>query len=222
VLAENVKSKITGHEYEAKLDEEGESIILGRGAFGVVTLAKNITTGKSVAIKCIVSEGKKEIQLMWGIPEHDNVVQLLDYWTVFSSFYLVMDLADGDLYNFVEELVAENDQDESLQNTTDLRKYSNMLIHGVKHLHDNGIIHRDLKPGNVVRFENDNGDQILKISDFGISKKLVGTLHAGTTDAGTDKYMAPEVSIAEGKYTKDVDKWSLGLVLYFLVTGRDR
>ena len=159
---------------------------------------------------------------MWGIPEHDNVVKLLDYWTGFSSFYLVMDLADGDLYDFVEELVAENDQDESLQNTKDLPKYSNMLIHGVKHLHDNQIIHRDLKPGNVLRFENENGDQILKISDFGISKKLVGTLHAGTTDAGTDKYMAPEVSIPEGKYTKDVDKWSLGLVLYFLVTGRDR
>ena len=76
-----------------------------------------------------------------------------------------------------------------------------MLISGVKHLHENKIIHRDLKPGNVLRFESDYGDYVLKISDFGISKKLEGTIHAGTTNAGTTRYMAPEVAISQEKYT---------------------
>ena len=200
--------------------------MLGKGAFGIVFRARDITNNRSVAIKSIAGTAESEIQLMSNIPDHENVVKLLDYCKSFSfgqiNYCLVMDLADGDLHAFVDELRDENDQDGSLQKNTDLGRYAAMLISGVKHLHENKIIHRDLKPGNVLKYESDTGDYILKITDFGISKKLEGTIHARTTNAGTTKYMAPEVAISQGKYSKDVDVWSLGLVLYFLCTGRHR
>ena len=132
---------------------------------------------------------------------------------------MLLDLADRELHTFVDELCAENNQNGSLQKTTDPRRYAAMLISGVKHLHKNSIIHRDVKPGNVLRFESDSRNYILKINDFEISKILEGTNYARSTNAGTTRYMAPEVAITLGKYTKDVDLWSLGLVLYYLCTG---
>ena len=227
-----MKSKKTGYEYEA-VQDDGETRVLGEGSFGTVIQAKNVTEDKSVAIKSTVKTGEEEIELMSGIPEHENVVKLLDHWTtspwggINQSFYLVMDLADFDMHYFVESILSpENDQKEGLQTSTDLRKYANMLTCGVKHLHENKILHRDLKPANVLVYEieNEDGDfdYVLKITDFGISKKLEGTFHAGTTRAGTDRYMAPEVAISGRRYTNKVDYWSLGLVLYYLITGRTR
>ena len=216
-----VRSERTGCVYES----QG---VFGMGAFGTVFRARDITNDKTVAIKSIksIGMGETEIQLMTNISDIKSVVKLLDYCTDLSfggiNYYLVMDFADGDLEFFVDELCDENDGNGYLQKNTDLRRYAAMLISGVQHLHKNKIIHRDLKPGNVLRFESDYGDYVLKISDFGISKKLEETINAGTTNVGTKRYMAPEVAISQEKYTTKVDVRSLGLLLFYLVTGRHR
>mmetsp|Transcript_15958 Transcript_15958/g.21739 ORF Transcript_15958/g.21739 Transcript_15958/m.21739 type:complete len:92 (+) Transcript_15958:462-737(+) len=84
------------------------------------------------------------------------------------------------------------------------------LFLAINHCHAQGIIHRDIKPENIM--VTDSGD--LKLIDFGLAKAGKTKLK---TIAGTPYYMAPEV--LEGKYGKQCDFWSLGVILYVIVSG---
>ena len=87
------------------------------------------------------------------------------------------------------------------------------ICSGLKEIHKNNIIHRDLKPENIFISK----DNIFKIGDFGISKKLEGTKHAKTGGIGTMSYMAPELLNGQ-KYDNKVDIWALGCIIYELFT----
>lgn len=89
--------------------------------------------------------------------------------------------------------------------------------------HTNGIVHRDLKPENFM-FESDKKDSRLKLIDFGLSrsfykfeKKGMGKVIRMKTKAGTAFFMAPEVIIQN--YTKECDLWSIGVILYVMLSG---
>ena len=203
---------IYGDWYELERDSNGHPKKLGDGAFGSVLQATNFTNGRRVAIK-VTHADPKEIFLILKIPRHKNIVRLLDYWIdAFSQYskYLVMNIADCDL-----SFVVENEWNGNEPSSDEMTSYVTMLIDGVLHLHDNKIIHRDLKPANVLRFEEDNGAMVLKIADFGISKQLDSTNQQHSTIAGSTTFMAPEM-LLEQKYTKQVDIWALGLVLYYM------
>jgi calcium/calmodulin-dependent protein kinase I len=90
------------------------------------------------------------------------------------------------------------------------------ILEGVSYMHNNGIAHRDLKPENLLAMD-DNCD-IVKISDFGLSKEFLGdnNLH---TACGTPEYAAPEVVSAMGTYDHAVDIWSIGVITYILLCG---
>ncbi len=88
------------------------------------------------------------------------------------------------------------------------------IAQGLSYLHERGIVHRDLKPGNIFY-----DDGYVKIGDYGLSKHIAVSQHSGqTVSVGTVHYMAPE--IGSGSYTKAIDIYALGVILYEMLTGR--
>lgn len=93
----------------------------------------------------------------------------------------------------------------------------------LKHCHDRGIVHRDLKPENLLLTKNEKGvveDGNIKLADFGFSKQLPNKSRKDglTTSCGTPGYVAPEI-LKGFVYGKEVDLWSLGVILYILLCG---
>lgn len=93
-----------------------------------------------------------------------------------------------------------------------------MLV-AVKYLHEQGITHRDLKPENVL-LSSEKNETVIKITDFGLSK-VVGEQSLMQTLCGTPSYLAPEVLLTcgTGGYSKAVDLWSLGVILFICLAG---
>ena len=90
------------------------------------------------------------------------------------------------------------------------------LFLAVNHLHSKGVAHRDLKPENIMY----GSDERIKIIDFGLSKLMVqknGINARFETVAGTPYYLAPEV--LHGDYSKECDCWSLGVIMYLILSG---
>jgi calcium-dependent protein kinase len=87
------------------------------------------------------------------------------------------------------------------------------LLRAITHCHSNGVVHRDIKPENIMI----GGDGEIKLIDFGLSEKSVKKDASLHTIAGTPYYMAPEV--LEGDYNFKCDIWSLGVLMYVLLSG---
>ncbi len=179
--------------------------------------AISLEDGSIVAIKKInkkvphinIDNIKKEIRIM-KLCKHKNIVQLIDVFEDKESIYIVMEyLSGGDLYarycskeyHFKEERV---------------RTIFKQILDAVRYMQELGIIHRDLKLENIL-FENEIEDSNIKIADFGLSA-LQGPFQDATDVLGTLHYVAPEV-LANKPYDYSVDLWSLGVILFVLVTG---
>ena len=174
-------------------------------------------TKEHVAVKVCMDKDvtEREIETMRNIEPHPNIVPILDTWKHKLNVFIVMPRANENLIEYVENL-EEKMQIVVREGGGTLLEFADMMIQGVLHLHNSEpkVIHRDLKPANILIFEEDGRD-VIKICDFGISKFMDGT--SLQTNIGTPRYKAPEVS--GGRYHEEVDAWGLGLVLYFLMTG---
>jgi serine/threonine protein kinase len=181
-----------------------------RGGFGEVYYALT-DAGKEVALKLLRQHFDVELR---GVSQclnlkHANLVTIFD----------IKNDPDGD-YWIIMEYVAGKSLSQVLDGypdgmpIDDVRKWLAGLVEGLSFLHDRGIVHRDLKPGNVFL---ESG--VVKIGDVGLSK-FISESHrsAQTQSVGTVYYMAPEV--AHGRYGREVDVYSLGIVLYELISGR--
>lgn len=89
------------------------------------------------------------------------------------------------------------------------------IVDCIKYCHDIGLIHRDLKPENLL-YETTEEKSIIKVSDFGVARFVNNEL--ATTACGTPSYLAPEMTMGGG-YGKEVDLWSIGIVIYIMLCG---
>lgn len=106
---------------------------------------------------------------------------------------------------------------------TSLREYMRAIVDAVRYCHQEGVVHRDIKVLPFIYFQPENllmtekgPDAVVKLADFGISKILSEEML--NTNCGTPIYMPPEIWKGES-YNEKVDVWSMGIVMYYLMTG---
>lgn len=181
-----------------------------RGGFGEVYYALS-DAGKEVALKLL--QQHMEIELR-GVSQclnlkHPNLVNLFDIRTDDDGdHWIVMEYVSG---KGLDTVLHEYPSGMPIK---DVQRWIDGMAEGLNFLHDRGIVHRDLKPANVF---SEHG--VVKIGDVGLSK-FISESHrsAHTQSVGTVYYMAPEV--AHGRYGREVDVYSLGVVLYELLCGK--
>ncbi|KAK4141606.1 kinase-like domain-containing protein [Dichotomopilus funicola] len=192
---------------------------LGSGHFADVFLCNERSTGDAYAVKRFTKrqdedkskyEGlHQEVAMLMGI-SHSNVLCLKETFNEAEAVYVVLELApNGELFTYITE--------NQKLTEGEARKVFLQLFEGMKYLHDRNMVHRDIKPENILLMDN---DLTVKIGDFGLAK-IVGETSFTTTLCGTPSYVAPEILVnnRSRKYTKAVDVWSLGVVLYICLCG---
>eukprot|EP00347_Sterkiella_histriomuscorum_P009944 403339273 len=191
---------------------------VGEGKFGQVRKSFNRQTGEVVAVKIQRKNNmdKLEIELLRSEIEilkvctHPNIVQLIDVFESKNHQYIVMEYMRGDsLSHFFK---ARGEQ----LNEGRVIEMAYQISLGIKYIHDLGIMHRDLKLANILM--SDSTDQAqLKLADFGFST-IVGPSQQANEGMGSLIYTAPEI-ISGKPYGLEIDLWSFGVILYYLLTG---
>ncbi|OJJ81110.1 CAMK family serine/threonine-protein kinase [Aspergillus glaucus CBS 516.65] len=193
---------------------------LGKGHFATVYLCAERATGTQYAVKVFEKRPgdsqksqadalQQEIALLMSV-NHENLLCLKDTFDESDGMYLVMEVAsEGELFNLI---VSKQNLSED-----ETRHVFKQLFEGLKYLHDRGIVHRDIKPENILVSDKKLS---VKLGDFGLAK-IIGEDSFTTTLCGTPSYVAPEIlqDTNHRQYTKAVDIWSLGVVLYICLCG---
>lgn len=191
--------------------------LINKGGFGKVFLAKNTLNNKYYAMKRIrkdllietkqISNTMNEREVL--LSNNNPFLLRMDY--VYQSefrLYFFMEYVDGG--NLYENMFKVKRFKES-----QVKFYAAQLVIALGYLHKNKVLHRDLKPENVLLRRN--GYCVL--ADFGLAKIFDGNSDIAKTFCGTSEYMAPEI-IKGRKQSYTVDWWTLGILVYELVTGR--
>ena len=190
---------------------------IGRGAMGVVYSARDLGSGRAVAIKLMTAdlEGDRETRLRFerearvaGELLHRNVINVYEMGEEDGRLYMVMELLDGetlgDYLKRVGKLPLERGLDLMMQ-----------VCEGLAVAHAHAIVHRDVKPGNLFVLR-DGG---LKILDFGVARLANSNMTASGFIVGTPDFMSPEQ--ARGKeIDQRSDVFSAGAVFYYMLSGR--
>jgi serine/threonine-protein kinase len=187
---------------------------LGRGGMAQVYLARDRELDRQVALKVLAAHlgGDDEFRRRFlrearlaGRLSHPNVVGVYDAGESEGRPYIVMEYVPGRTLAECGRLSPDR-----------VAELGRQACAGLQHAHDAGLVHRDVKPGNLLLRE----DGVLKIADFGIARaaEMTRQTQAGTI-LGTAAYLAPE-QIAGEDATRASDLYSLGSVLYELLTGR--
>ncbi|XP_074535214.1 MAP/microtubule affinity-regulating kinase 4-like isoform X1 [Halichoeres trimaculatus] len=188
---------------------------IGKGNFAKVKLARHILTGREVAIKIIdktqlnptsLQKLYREVRIMKTL-NHPNIVHLFEVIETEKTLYLIMEYASGgEVFDY---LVAHGRMKEK-----EARAKFRQIVSAVHYCHQKNIVHRDLKAENLLL----DADSNIKIADFGFSNEF----SAGSkldTFCGSPPYAAPELFQGKKYDGPEVDIWSLGVILYTLVSG---
>lgn len=188
---------------------------IGKGTYGSVKSGTNRLTGCIRAIKTIpltrveaLDNFIKEISILKNL-DHPNIVKLYETYQDKENIYLVMELCSGG--ELFDRIISQGSFDEMYA-----ANLMRQVLSTICYCHDHGIVHRDLKPENFL-FLNKDYNAPLKIIDFGLAARVNSEGTSLNTRAGTPYYVAPEV--LQGKYDKQCDMWSLGVILYILLCG---
>ncbi|KAI3352669.1 hypothetical protein L3Q82_020144 [Scortum barcoo] len=188
---------------------------IGKGNFAKVKLARHTLTEREVAIKIIdktqlnptsLQKLFREVSVM-KILNHPNIVKLFEVIETEKTLYLVMEYASGgEVFDY---LVAHGRMKEK-----EARAKFRQIVSAVEYCHQKRIVHRDLKAENLLL----DADMNIKIADFGFSNEF--TLGSKLdTFCGSPPYAAPELFQGKKYEGPEVDVWSLGVILYTLVSG---
>uniref|UniRef100_A0A8C4VJ22 non-specific serine/threonine protein kinase n=1 Tax=Gopherus evgoodei TaxID=1825980 RepID=A0A8C4VJ22_9SAUR len=188
---------------------------IGKGNFAKVKLARHVLTGREVAVKIIdktqlnptsLQKLFREVRIM-KILNHPSIVKLFEVIETEKTLYLVMEYASGgEVFDY---LVAHGRMKEK-----EARAKFRQIVSAVQYCHQKYIVHRDLKAENLLL----DADMNIKIADFGFSNEFtVG--NKLDTFCGSPPYAAPELFQGKKYDGPEVDVWSLGVILYTLVSG---
>ena len=203
--------KILGNRYE--IIEK-----IGNGGMASVYRAKDKTLGRNVAIKVLKDEFANDQEFIKRFQieaqsaaslSHPNIVSIYDVSNDNDTHYIVMELIEGQTLKDIINKEGKLDWKKSAE-------IASQIASGLSTAHKNHIIHRDIKPHNIVITK----DGMAKITDFGIAKATTtSTINANSNSLGSVHYFSPEH--ARGGYTDEKsDIYSLGVVLYEMVTGK--
>ncbi|XP_017539252.1 serine/threonine-protein kinase MARK1 isoform X2 [Pygocentrus nattereri] len=188
---------------------------IGKGNFAKVKLARHVLTGREVAVKIIdktqlnptsLQKLFREVRIM-KILNHPNIVKLFEVIETEKTLYLIMEYASGgEVFDY---LVAHGRMKEK-----EARAKFRQIVSAVQYCHQKRIVHRDLKAENLLL----DADMNIKIADFGFSNEFtIGSKL--DTFCGSPPYAAPELFQGKKYDGPEVDVWSLGVILYTLVSG---
>ncbi|KRX10284.1 Protein kinase-like domain [Pseudocohnilembus persalinus] len=228
---------LTGTGFQTSISREGtvtsyedirkiyyfQTQIIGHGQFGAVRLAHLIKDPeRKFAIKTISKEKlrsnldllKVELEILKNL-DHPNIIKFYETYQDQKFFHLVMEYCSGgELF----ERIVEKGHFSEKESIILVKK----IFSAVNYLHQNKIIHRDLKPENFL-YLNKQSDSEIKIIDFGLSKILMDDQQKQQGHQkqiiGTALYIAPEI-IQYGTYDFSCDAWSLGVIIYILLSGQ--
>ncbi|BDR60686.1 Stk1 family PASTA domain-containing Ser/Thr kinase [Lactobacillus xylocopicola] len=190
---------------------------LGEGGMANVYLAEDIILERKVAVKILRLDLQKEPQTLARFQRealatselsHPNIVMVLDVSTDHGIPYMVMEYVDGpDLKEYIRQ--------NSPLDLHNVIRIMNQILSAMTLAHKHNVIHRDLKPQNILMDKRGN----IKIADFGIAVALNQNSVTQTNSVvGSVHYMSPEQTRG-GMVTKQSDIYSLGIILYELITG---
>ncbi len=195
---------------------------IGRGSYSEVVRAREKSTGILRAIKVINLEGlhekelvnlDRELKILNELKGNPNIVQIVDVRedTANNFMFLVFELCQGgDLLKCIRK-------HKKLSEDTACRLFAQMVV-GMQLLWSRHFIHRDLKPANLLLSTTDPDTATLKVADFGFVRKVLVDDGAATL-CGSPLYMAPEVVQSGRLYDYRADLWSMGVLLYEMVSG---
>ncbi|MGQ9616393.1 MAG: serine/threonine protein kinase [Spirochaetota bacterium] len=192
---------------------------IAKGGMGVVYKAKHPTLKRFVILKQltlragsgVVNRFRREAALMIDFRD-EHIVPVYDHFKHGSSYYIVMEYVDG---TSLDRIIEERGK---LSTPAAILIFSE-ICRGLKYAHDKGVVHRDIKPANILISKEGE----VKLTDFGIATTKEpdddGLTHPGMT-LGTPAYMSPEQISNPGEVDRRADIYSMGVMLYEMLTGK--
>ncbi|EDV20975.1 uncharacterized protein TRIADDRAFT_31065, partial [Trichoplax adhaerens] len=189
-----------------------------RGAFSEVYQCQHPQDNTNYAAKIInakfasqqdIQNIHREVRICRKL-NHANIVRFYELTQGDNSYCMIFELVtNGELFQHISKRKIYTESDASI--------YFRQILKAVNHCHQNNIIHRDIKPKNLM-ISCSNGEETVKLIDFGLAIEVHPEIQEWHGFAGTLKYLSPEM-IQNQPYGKPIDLWGCGAVLYALLVG---
>ncbi|KAG5439114.1 hypothetical protein PCANB_001413 [Pneumocystis canis] len=194
--------------------------LIGKGTFGQVYQVRKIDNNRIYAMKVLSKKiiiqkkeithtiGERDILVRTTISDSPFIIDLKFSFQTPTDLYLVTNyMSGGELFWHLQK--------EGKFSEPRAKFYIAELVLALEHLHNHDIVYRDLKPENILLDANGH----ISLCDFGLSKANLSSNSTTNTFCGTTEYLAPEVLLDDSGYTKSVDFWSLGVLVFEMCCG---